>query len=78
MFQAEGSNDNIYTFSIDKLHCEGVGGLLSTFPASLKFSPHPSPQYFKPSTPMKYHSFQYHNRVKRAGTGKIIQLLLRF
>ena len=26
MFQAEGSNDNIYTFSIDKLHCEGVGG----------------------------------------------------
>ena len=26
MFQVEGSNDNIYTFSIDKLHCEGVVG----------------------------------------------------
>ena len=25
MFQVEGSNDNIYTFSIDKLHFEGVG-----------------------------------------------------
>ena len=26
MFQDERSNDNIYTFSIDKLHCEGVCG----------------------------------------------------
>ena len=25
MFQDERSNDNIYTVSIDKLHCEGVG-----------------------------------------------------
>ena len=26
MFQVEVSNDNIHTFSIDKLHCEGVVG----------------------------------------------------
>ena len=25
MFQVEGLNDNSYTFSIDKLYCEGVG-----------------------------------------------------
>ena len=38
--QDEGTNDNIYTFFIDKLHCE-EGRLLGTFLASLKFSPPP-------------------------------------
>ena len=51
MYQVEGSNDNIHTFSIDKLHCEGWWGLLCTILASLKFSPHPVPSIFQTFQP---------------------------